>query len=64
MICRNFFSKGPRLGAKMMTCASYEINGPQRMEATEFGVSKQFEKDTFAMTAFKLNSAKLGFDPA
>jgi hypothetical protein len=48
----------------MMTCASYEINGPQRMEATEFGVSKQFEKDTFAMTAFKLNSAKLGFDPA
>jgi hypothetical protein len=48
-----------------LTC--YEIKGPQKTEATEFGVVNQFEADLFTVTAFELlcvPSEKSGFQPA
>jgi hypothetical protein len=48
-----------------LTC--YEIFGPQRTEATTFGVFNQFETDLFTVTSYQLlcvPSAKLGFEPA
>jgi hypothetical protein len=47
-----------------LTC--YEIFGPQRTEATTFGVFNQFETDFFTVTSYQLlcvPSAKLGFTP-
>jgi hypothetical protein len=47
-----------------LTC--YEIFGPQRTEATTFGVFNQFETDFFTITSYQLlcvPSAKLGFTP-
>ena len=47
-----------------LTC--YEIFGPQRTEATTFGVFNQFETDFFTVTSYQLlcvPSAKLGFAP-
>jgi hypothetical protein len=47
-----------------LTC--YEIKGPQRTEATAFGIRNQLEEDTFTITAFELlcvPSAKEGFEP-
>jgi hypothetical protein len=47
-----------------LTC--YEIFGPQRTEATTFGVFNQFETDMFTITSHQLlcvPSAKLGFAP-
>jgi Transposase, Mutator family len=47
-----------------LTC--YEIFGPQRTEATTFGVFNQFETDLFTVTSYQLlcvPSAKLGFAP-
>lgn len=48
-----------------LTC--YDIKGPQRTEATQFGVVNQFEEDTFTITSFELlcvPSEKIGFEPA
>jgi hypothetical protein len=47
-----------------LTC--YEIFGPQRTEATTFGVLNQFDSDLFTITSYQLlcvPSAKLGFTP-
>ena len=47
-----------------LTC--YEIFGPQKTQATQFGVSNQFEQDTFTVTSFQLlcvPSEKKGFEP-
>src|SRR6266508_4579797 len=47
-----------------LTC--YDIKGPQRTEATQFGVRNQFETDTFTITSFELlcvPSEKTGFVP-
>jgi hypothetical protein len=47
-----------------LTC--YDIKGPQRTEATQFGVKNQFETDTFTITSFELlcvPSEKQGFVP-
>jgi hypothetical protein len=47
-----------------ITC--YDIKGPQRTEATSFGVMNQFESDTFTITSFDLlcePAEKLGFEP-
>ncbi len=47
-----------------LTC--YDIFGPKRTEATQFGVKNQFEQDTFTVTSFQLlcvPSAKLGVQP-
>jgi hypothetical protein len=47
-----------------LTC--YDIHGPQRTEATEFGITNQLETDTFTVTSFELlcvPSDKLGFEP-
>jgi hypothetical protein len=47
-----------------LTC--YDIHGPQRTEATEFGVMNQLETDTFTVTSWELlcvPSDKLGFEP-
>jgi hypothetical protein len=43
-----------------------EIFGPQRTEATTFGVFNQFETDTFTVTSFErlcVPAAKLAFQP-
>jgi hypothetical protein len=48
-----------------LTC--YDIHGPQRTEATEFGVMNQLETDTFTVTSWELlcvPSEKHGFEPA
>jgi hypothetical protein len=48
-----------------LTC--YDLHGPQRTDATLVGISNQFERDSFTITAFELlcvPSAKLGFMPA
>jgi hypothetical protein len=47
-----------------LTC--YDIKGPQRTEATRFGVFNQFESDTFTITSYELlcvPSEKTGFEP-
>jgi len=47
-----------------LTC--YEIFGLQKTQATQFGVSNQFEQDTFTVTSFQLlcvPSEKKGFEP-
>ena len=48
-----------------LTC--YDLKGPQRTQATQFGVHNQFEDDDFTITAFELlcvPSEKSGFQPA
>src|SRR6266498_2146504 len=47
-----------------LTC--YDIHGPQRTEATQFGMTNQLETDTFTVTSWELlcvPSEKLGFQP-
>ena len=47
-----------------LTC--YEIFGPQRTDATEFGVENQIEEDLFTITAWELlcvPSEKLAVEP-
>jgi hypothetical protein len=48
-----------------LTC--YDIKGPQKTQATQFGVSNQFENDVFTITSWDLlcvPTQKLGFQPA
>jgi hypothetical protein len=47
-----------------LTC--YDIHGPQKTEATQFGMDNQLETDTFTVTSFELlcvPTEKLGFAP-
>jgi hypothetical protein len=48
-----------------LTC--YDLHGPQRTQATQFGMTNQLETDTFTVTSWELlcvPSEKLGFEPA
>ncbi len=63
---KTFAGETERIREREVHLTCYDLKGPQRTEAIQFGVSNQFENDLFTITAYELlcvPSEKVGFQP-